>query len=368
MGIVGRGAQRCGAGLAFVLVACGQSEAFVCDNDAQCVAGNGIGRCEDDHRCSYPDEDCASGRRYGQYAGDKSGQCVAPDVADTGGATTTDASSSSSAATTTTTTSSTTTSATTSGGDTSGSSSESTTGTAATTPLGHWPLDEGQGAIVYDAGSAAHDGVLEGGMWVEGVVGTNALRLPAEDDGVDVGAYGEYDLVDAPGLSLMGWARFDDFVIANVSIIAKFGSFGLQFWGNDDLTGAHPVVYLYPDGASADGDTDGPIDSYGGVYCSSSDLLLDGPSPAENLSVWHHYAATYHLDDRMLRLYIDGVMVCENDVSSGMLDGRIKVTTTKLQLGRWQTSGPTLLGSIDDVRIYDVMIASDEVAAIASMR
>ncbi len=363
---------RLAAVLVLVLAAgsCAGDDAFVCNNDAQCVAGDGMGRCEADQRCSYPDDDCASGRRYGRWSGARSGQCVD----DSSIAGTSSGSSSGPSTTTTVTTSTTTNDASTSGagstsstgGSTGGSSSGESTGNIPLVPLGHWPLDEGDGVIIYDSGSAAHDGVLEDGMWVAGPGRSPALRFPAEDAGVDVGAYTEYDLVGASGLTLMGWARFDDFVIANVSIIAKFGSFGLQFWGNDELSGAHPVVYLYPEGSSADGDTDGPIDQYGGVFCSGVDLLLDGPTDAENLSVWHHYAATYDLDSRMLRLFVDGAEICGRDVSSEMLDGTIEVGTTRLQLGRWQTSGPTLLGAIDDVRIYDVAIAPEDIVAIVN--
>lgn len=375
MEVVGRGSQWPAFGLGLVLAACMQNQTFVCDNDAQCVAGNGVGQCEADQRCSYPDEDCESGRRYGEWAGAHSGQCVAPDLASTGSSSSGAVAETSTSVTTTITTTATTTSmdSSTSGGDpttsTSGAASSESTGNMSIVPLGHWPLDEGRGAIVYDLGSAAHDGVLEGAMWITGPDGSGALRFPAEDDGVDIGAYDEYDLVDAAGLSVMGWAKFDDFVIANPSIIAKFGSFALQFWGNDDLTGAHPVISLYPEGATGDGDTDGPVNQYGSVYCSTADLLLvNPPSDAQNLGLWHHYAATYDVGTRMLRLYVDGAIACEEDVSSGMLDGSIKVTTTRLQLGRWQTSGPTLLGSIDDVRIYDVMLSSEDVAAIAAAR
>ncbi|HWB73751.1 MAG TPA: LamG domain-containing protein [Nannocystaceae bacterium] len=373
---MGRGAQRYGAGLLLVLCACMRNQTFVCDNDAQCVAGNGVGQCEADRHCSYPDADCESGRRYGEWAGERSGQCVAEGVASTGGSSSSGAVAETSTsvgattnATTVTTAMESSTGTSDPGTSTSGAGSSESTGTHPIVPLGHWPLDEGRGAIVYDMGSAGHDGVLEGAMWIAGPDGSGALRFPAEDDGVDIGAYEEYDLVDAPGLSVMGWAKFDDFVIANVSIIAKFGSFALQFWGNDDLTGAHPVISLYPEGATGDGDTDGPVNQYGSVYCSTTDLLLvNPPSDAENLGLWHHYAATYDVGTRMLRLYVDGTMVCEEDVSSGMLDGTILVTTTRLQLGRWQTSGPTLLGAIDDVRIYDQMLSSEDVAAIAASR
>lgn len=49
---------------------------FVCAEDNQCSGGPGAGRCEADGRCSFPDSECSTGRRYGGFAGDKSNTCV----------------------------------------------------------------------------------------------------------------------------------------------------------------------------------------------------------------------------------------------------------------------------------------------------
>lgn len=49
---------------------------FACADDTQCSGGPSGGRCEADGRCSFPDSMCASGRIYGDFAGDKSNTCV----------------------------------------------------------------------------------------------------------------------------------------------------------------------------------------------------------------------------------------------------------------------------------------------------
>lgn len=76
--------------------ACGAS-AFICEDDAACRFGTGAGVCQSDGYCSFPDDTCASGQRYGEHAGDgKERECVAIDDAPTEGdtgATTTGASS-----------------------------------------------------------------------------------------------------------------------------------------------------------------------------------------------------------------------------------------------------------------------------------
>ncbi len=68
------------AAVACVVLAAGCSPfgggEFVCMVDTQCTGGPGAGTCEPDGRCSFPDTRCAAGRRYGGFAGDKSNSCV----------------------------------------------------------------------------------------------------------------------------------------------------------------------------------------------------------------------------------------------------------------------------------------------------
>ena len=50
---------------------------FVCADSAACVREGVAGTCEGNHWCSFPDASCASGRRYGEFAGDGLGlACV----------------------------------------------------------------------------------------------------------------------------------------------------------------------------------------------------------------------------------------------------------------------------------------------------
>jgi alpha-tubulin suppressor-like RCC1 family protein len=53
---------------------------FACTVDADCESASGqAGRCEPTRRCSLPDPACASGSRYGSYAGELSGRCTSLD-------------------------------------------------------------------------------------------------------------------------------------------------------------------------------------------------------------------------------------------------------------------------------------------------
>lgn len=66
----------------------GCHRAFTCADATQCSHGGVAGRCEDDGYCSFPDPDCASGRRYGDHAAQSLvGVCVAADEAPPGSTT-----------------------------------------------------------------------------------------------------------------------------------------------------------------------------------------------------------------------------------------------------------------------------------------
>jgi hypothetical protein len=66
-------------------VACGFGSAFVCEDDAECNDGGELGVCHASGHCSFPDDTCPSGQRYGEHGtGDLAGDCVAPGD-DTGG-------------------------------------------------------------------------------------------------------------------------------------------------------------------------------------------------------------------------------------------------------------------------------------------
>jgi hypothetical protein len=84
-----------------LLSACSES-AFVCLADEQCSGDAHSGVCQPNGYCSFPDEDCASGQRYGQHAGKGlAGSCVseADDADDDAADSTTTSSSTSSSST-----------------------------------------------------------------------------------------------------------------------------------------------------------------------------------------------------------------------------------------------------------------------------
>lgn len=63
--------------VAAALGGCLTATSYTCEADAQCVQSGLQGACEAGGRCSFPDEACPSGKRYGEYAGGGlGGACV----------------------------------------------------------------------------------------------------------------------------------------------------------------------------------------------------------------------------------------------------------------------------------------------------
>lgn len=62
--------------LGMMLGACVGADAYQCAEDAQCSAAGSAGVCQDIGFCSFPDEGCDSGQRYGEHAGALSHTCV----------------------------------------------------------------------------------------------------------------------------------------------------------------------------------------------------------------------------------------------------------------------------------------------------
>lgn len=60
--------------IALASAGCLRATEFKCTDSAQCSATGAV--CEPDGYCSFTDSDCASGRRYGEFAGSLSNQCV----------------------------------------------------------------------------------------------------------------------------------------------------------------------------------------------------------------------------------------------------------------------------------------------------
>lgn len=329
-----------------------QDSTFACDHNAQCMAEASGGQCETNGYCSFPADDCPSGRRYGDLAGGGlAGFCVVDDTAGTDGTTTGSMSDVS------------TTSAAmgdegsdevgdTAGVDTADSVDSSggpetddgnTTGALEDPDLLLWlqfeTLQSGGAPLVDSSGNEHHGTCAEDQCptLVEGPVGL-AGRFDGIGQFVEIPYDPAFDLVDA--LTLAAWVRLDG------KVARDFASVVGKNWGDSSLN------------------------SYELYYLASTTEILFGMD-AETYGVadaewepggeWMHVAGTWDGDNMLL--YFDGVVVGQDDS-----DGPPAHEPTPLLVGADLAEGAPngfWPGAIDELRVYSRCLDADEVAALA---
>ena len=97
-----------------------------------------------------------------------------------------------------------------------------------------------------------------------------------------------------------------------------------------------------------------------GVGSSSGDTTI-GSSVTINDGTWHHLAATRNNGSGAMQVYVDGVLS-----GTGIGPTGPRTWPPNLRIGCLQTGNNFLTGTLDDVRLYDRVLASYEVAALAT--
>lgn len=77
--------RRGWAVVAVMLTGCA-ADPFVCNTDGQCLEGGAQGMCQPSGVCSFDDDECESGQRFGEHAGALANQCVPPGNGESTGA------------------------------------------------------------------------------------------------------------------------------------------------------------------------------------------------------------------------------------------------------------------------------------------
>ncbi len=336
----------------FTLVAGCTANAFACEDANDCAGVMG-GVCESTGWCSFPDDTCDSGRRYGEWAGNElAGACV--DDVGTGSSGATD--DGESATSPDPTTLSTTDPETTLGGETTMSidpdtttsidpttpgDESSTTGSPIDPDLVAWyRFDEGvfAGGVVDELGM--HDGACLPDLCPEpipGVIGSagqfdgidDIVRVPVDDmlqvgDALTVATWMRVDTIDGVFQTVIAKAYLD---LVDDTFEIGINASGVMRWGLSTEDPMHPTI-------NAD---------------------------APPLGQWIHVAGTF--DAEASRMYVDGVLVGE---AAG---GLIAQDEHDITLGAGfdnMADANWLEGALDEVRIYRRALTEDEIAALAS--
>lgn len=317
---------------------------FACASDADCRGDGSNGVCQPESVCSFPDGACDSGQRYGGHSGAMSGQCVPGEgssggVADSGGSTSTMAPSHESTGSGTVTS-----------GSSSGDEGASSTGTTTGTPVPSEPL------LWFEFEALGPDGFDNGGS-LGGIASCNAMTCPevvlgrvgngAQFDGVDDCAM--YGFAEAlrleQGFSLAAWVQRQGTGYGFMGVVTKpVGDLPYNSWrlavtvDADDVDIAHFHVGL--------------VDDMGGT--------LETPVPD---LMWTHVVGTW--DGMHMTLWQDGQLVGEVDNSLYEVDEQ------PVLLGCDDEHGDIGIaryfhGALDEVRLYDRVLAPEEIALLAN--
>ncbi len=148
----------------------------------------------------------------------------------------------------------------------------------------------------------------------------------------------------------------DDFTVAMwVKTADTAGAAGAQWWNGKGLV----------DGEVAGGGADwGTAIVNGkfvlGVGSASGDTTL-ASSVNINNGTWHHVAATRNNTNGAMAVYVDGILRGSGTGPTGS-----RTFPSSLRIGSLQTGNNFLNGTLDDVRLYDRILAAGEIAALAA--
>lgn len=191
--------------------------------------------------------------------------------------------------------------------------------------VAHWSFDEGSGNTAGDGSPNQHDGIINGAGWVPGVSGT-ALEFDG-DDFVDVGS-GLVLPTNPSAFSIAAWIRTTH-DSGTIFVQTTPGQTGSDV--NHHLMAAHFDEY--------------PPNGGGSSFMAP---LLDGQ--------WHHVAVV--VDDGTRQLYVDGL---PDALGPQEIYGGANPEATRIgDRNGWLPELYAFVGTIDDVRIYDRDLSSEQ--------
>jgi hypothetical protein len=329
------------------IAAC-RAGAFTCSDDDQCRAGETMGVCQPAGVCSFPDDACDSGQRFGDHSGELSGRCVPPGgteststaVAETSSVETIDPSIAEVSSTSLPADTSS------SGGAASSSEGEASSSTGE-------PIDPNL-LIWLKFDDDLSDGLANDGA-IGGVATCENAGCPTAVEGA-IGQAGSFDAIDDCGL------------IESTPAL-DVGEFTLALWARREMTmPGFEGAFTKPVGGSPYNtwrmtlqvDEMG-VDVLNVHVGTSDDSGVDSYAPLP-LGMWTHFAATY--DGMTMTSYLDGQLF------ESLPNALIEIDDSPVYVGcDNDNAGPLffLSGALDDVRMYDRVLAADEIAELHAL-
>jgi len=215
-------------------------------------------------------------------------------------------------------------------------------------PLAHWELDEGSGSSALDSIAGHHGSLSNGPSWSAGMM-DGALEFDAADDRVDVDASAELGNLFEGGATLSGWIYARGWGESGFGRIAD----------KSDAENPSAGWQLSLDGADQALNFELAFSGSTGRWAT--------PDGSISLNTWHHVTLVYNskstFNDPVF--FIDGVVqpLIESAAPSGTVSPDL---AHDLTLGNHSgDSTRTFDGRLDDIRLYDRMLAASQVTELA---
>ena len=206
--------------------------------------------------------------------------------------------------------------------------------------VGHWTFDEGSGTIAQDSTANHNDATIYGGaQWGEGMVG-GALCFDGVND------YAVADHINPDYLTVACWVKWSHFDTTGG---------GVAWLSNADSTPREGYL-MYGCSEATPNSFSYFVTTPSGCHGGAVDVVtLD-------VDTWYHFVVTY--DGDILRVYVDGDPVVEDDQPSGP----VVATSNPLIFGKaYEPNNPWSInfhGYLDDARIYDRALSTAEVGEL----
>jgi len=196
--------------------------------------------------------------------------------------------------------------------------------------MGRWEFDEGSGTTAADSSGNGNTGNVNGASWVDGKYG-KALSFDGVNDYVEVKDSNSLDITG--NITIAAWV-YPLNVTGETGYILNKGPGNAGIW----LQVSYGGYVKFAARNSAD---------TGWVY------LTDDTTPLSTNN-WHHVAAIY--DRSYIRIYVNG-----REVKNKAISDQLLTYTQPLEIGRRIACPYCFNGAIDEVRIYNKALSSDEV-------
>jgi len=199
--------------------------------------------------------------------------------------------------------------------------------------VGHWTFDEGEGLVAHDAsGGGNHGKIMGGAHWAAGKIG-RALSFDGVDDFVSIPNESDFDITGS--VTVSAWIFVEAFTKPWLGIVTK----GDRAWRLHRANDTNSVGFASSDLSSGQvGD------------------LLGNKEVAD--SQWHHVVGI--LDGSKQLIFVDGVLDASTNSSPNISSNEYPV----LIGANAQATGRLFHGLIDDVRIYNRALSTEEVRAL----